>query len=121
MRRHLVALRRVVAGRVAIGTARREENLYSLVECCFSFLVFFRARHDVDLDLRSFVYPEHLVIVKITLLDAAVFYRDLAIESRGQSENNTAFHLCIDGVGVDHLSTVDSADDTMDLRLAVFS
>ena len=51
---------------------------------------------------RRLVVPQHLVVVEVTLHDAAVLNRDLALQRRGQAVDRAAFHLRLDRVGIDH-------------------
>src|SRR5882672_3864224 len=51
------------------------------------------AVHNVYLDCRRLVQPQHRVIVEIALLDAAIFQRDLTTECRRDAEDDPALDL----------------------------
>src|SRR3954466_7593518 len=53
----------------------------------------FRAFHDVNLDLRHLVHAQHLVVVKVRLLDFAVLESDLAVERGSEPVDDRAFNL----------------------------
>ncbi len=55
----------------------------------------------MNLDLRRLVDAQHAVVVEIGLLHAALVDGDLAIERRRQAENQSAFELRHDGIGID--------------------
>src|SRR5260370_12058550 len=107
-----------VAGGSENGVGQRGSNRGNagLADACGAQF----ARNDVDLDFRGFEHAEHLVVVEIRLLDAAVFERDFRFESGRQTEDDAAFHLCFDDVWMDSATAIDSADDAMDAHRAVF-
>src|SRR5438067_370061 len=51
------------------------------------------AVHDVNLDGRRLVHPEHPVIVEIALLDATVLERDLSVQRCRDAEDDRALDL----------------------------
>ena len=83
--------------------------------------MFFRTRNDIYLDLRRFVHPQHFVIIKVSLFDASVLQRDLAVKSGGQTEDDAALHLCSDRVGINDLSAVYRTNYAMNSWLAVIA
>src|SRR5437870_7762407 len=48
------------------------------------------ALHDVNLDCRRLVHPQHLVVVEIALLDTTALQRDLATQRRRDAEDDPA-------------------------------
>ncbi len=59
-------------------------------------------RTTVDLDGRRLVHAQQSgTMSKLRLLDAAVLQRDLAIEGRGDAENDAALDLRLHRVGID--------------------
>src|SRR6202012_6239215 len=59
------------------------------------------------------VESEHLVVMKIALLDGRVFYRNFAAEDRRQSEVPRAFDLRAHAVGIDGEPTIDGTNDAV--------
>ena len=78
------------------------------------------ALDDMNLDLRRLVDAQHAVVVEVGLLDPPLVDGDLAIERRGQAEDQPAFELRHDGVGIDGNAGIDRAGDAAQLHLAVF-
>src|SRR5262249_37345798 len=72
------------------------------------------ARNNVNLDFRSFVVPDHRIVVEVMLHDPAVLDCDFAFQSRRQTVKCPAFHLGLDRVRIDHPARVDSAPHLMD-------
>src|SRR6202011_3960560 len=68
----------------------------------------------VHFDDRRLVDAQSLVVVEIPLLDATVSEGDFAVQGSGQPKYYTAFHLRLDGVGIDHLPAIKRADDAFD-------
>src|SRR5207237_709453 len=79
------------------------------------------ARHDMDFDLRRFVHAQHLVVVKVALLDATFVQRDRALQRGRQAEDDPAFHLRLDRVGVDDAATIHRANHTMHAHRAILA
>ena len=67
---------------------------------------------EMDFDLRRLVDPQHAIVVEVRLLDAALGDGDLAVKCRGQAEDEPAFELGLDRVGIDSDAGVDRRDDT---------
>ena len=51
----------------------------------------------------------HLIVVEVPLLDASVLDRDLTFQRSGQAVHDSAFHLCLNRVGIDDPSSVHGA------------
>src|SRR2546428_309717 len=77
------------------------------------------AFHDVNLDCRRLVHPQHRVIVEIALLDATALQRDLSAERRGEAEDDRALDLRPDGIGIDDGAAIDRADHAPDANRSV--
>src|SRR5262249_14375591 len=77
------------------------------------------ARHQHALDLRHPSHAEHLIVVEIRLLDAAVPNRDLTIERGGESIDYGTFDLHLDAHWIYHGAGIDGDDDAVHARLAV--
>jgi hypothetical protein len=73
----------------------------------------------VDLDGRHLIHAQDLVGIKVGLLDAAVFQRDLAIERRRDAEDDRALDLRPDDVGIDDGIAIDRAEDAPDTNGSV--
>src|SRR5690606_7701087 len=69
---------------------------------------------DRDFNLRRLVHTQQLVIVKVRLLHATLVEFDIAVLGRRYSEDDTAFHLGSNDVGIHRRATVDGAEDTTD-------
>src|SRR5690349_13278436 len=63
----------------------------------------------MHLDRRSLVEAQCPIVVEVALLNAAIADRDLAEQSSCQAENDTAFDLRLDRVGVDDYAAIDRA------------
>ncbi len=62
----------------------------------------------VDFDLRSLIYPQSAVVVKVALIHVAACYRDL-IEQRGaEPKDEATLDLGAHCVRIDHHATIDS-------------
>src|SRR5207247_847566 len=77
------------------------------------------ARHDVHLDRRHAVHPQHRVVVKVALLHPAAVDRDLAVQRRRQAIHNGALHLRLDDVRIHHGAAIDRAHHPVHARHAV--
>jgi len=74
----------------------------------------------MNLDYRRFEHTQHLVIVEIFLLYAAVFEGDFGFQGGGEAEDDAAFHLRFDDIGIDDAAAVYGADDAVNFDVAVF-
>src|SRR5439155_11303852 len=74
---------------------------------------------DVDFDGRRLVHAQDLVAIEIGLLDTAVFEGDLAVERRGDAEDDRALDLRADGIGIDDGAAIDRASDAPDTNRAI--
>src|SRR5690348_6292042 len=63
----------------------------------------------MHLDRRSLVEAQCPIVVEVALLDAAVADRYLAEQGSCQTENDPAFDLRLDRVGVDDYAAIDRA------------
>src|SRR4029453_209796 len=61
--------------------------------------------------LGDFFETQHPVVTEVRLLDAAVLDCDLAVKGGGEAEDDAAFHLRANDVGIDLDSAVDGAPD----------
>src|SRR2546428_2647529 len=77
------------------------------------------AVHDVNLDCRRLVHPQHQVIVEIALLDTTALQRDLSMERRRNAEDDRALDLRSDGIGIDDRAAIDRADDAPDTNRSI--
>ena len=77
------------------------------------------ALDDVNLDLRRLIDAQHAVVVEIGLLDPPLVDGDLAIERRGEAEDQAAFELRHDGVGIDGDAGIDRRGDAAQMHLAL--
>jgi hypothetical protein len=68
----------------------------------------------MNLDRGCLIDAQHLVVIEIALLDAAVLQRDLAMERCRNAKDDRALDLCLDGIGVDDGAAIDRADDAPD-------
>src|SRR5438552_3908451 len=75
--------------------------------------------HDVDIDLRHLVDAEHFVGIEVPLLHAAFVDSDRAFERGGEPVYNAAFNLLGDDGGIDDMSAIDRAGDTVDLQFSL--
>ena len=71
-------------------------------------------------DHWGFEHTQHLVIVEIFLLYAAVFERDFGFQGGGEAEDDAAFHLRFDDIGIDDAAAVYGAHDAVNFDVAVF-
>src|SRR5206468_5943499 len=62
------------------------------------------------------IHPEQWVIMKVALLYATAFQRDLTMECCGETEDNAAFHLGSNSIRVDYCSAIDGAYNTMNFK-----
>ena len=60
----------------------------------------------MDLDLWRLIDAQHAVVMEIGLLDPSPVDGDLAIECRGQAENQSAFQLGHNGIRIDRYAGV---------------
>lgn len=66
---------------------------------------------DGDFDGRRLIDAQDLVSIEIGLLDTSFLEGDLAIERRGDAEDDRALDLRLDGVGTDDGAAIERADD----------
>src|SRR5262249_7346703 len=78
------------------------------------------ALDQMDVDQRRLVDAQHPVVVKIALLDAAVFNRDLAEQGGRNPKNYPALHLCLYRVRVDDRPAIDGADHALYADVTLF-
>ncbi len=78
------------------------------------------ALDDMNLDLRRLVDAQHAVVVEVGLLHAPLVDGDLAIERGGQAEDQPAFELRDDGIGIDGNAGIDRGGDAAQMHLALF-
>src|SRR6202021_1474980 len=79
----------------------------------------FVARHDVNFYAWHIVDAHHRVIIEIALLRLATLDRDFIEQRRGQSEHKTALHLRLHHIRIDHLPTINRANDAIQLHAAI--
>ena len=104
-------MRLPVSANIALATAGATGGTAGLADAGRGL----RARHDVDLDLRHLVDPQHRVVVEVALLHAPVLERDLrrtARPSRPKTMAPSIWAWIV--VRVDGAAAVDGADDAMD-------
>src|SRR5262245_15993408 len=77
------------------------------------------ALNDMNLDRGRLIDAQHLVVMEIALLDAAILQRDLTMERARDPKNDRALDLRLDGVGIDDGTTIDCADDASDTNRSV--
>src|SRR5205823_799606 len=75
---------------------------------------FIFAGHNVHLDLRHLVHPEHRIVVKVPLPHASFLEGDLAIQGSGEAKDDTTLHLSAYNVGVHHRAAINRADHAVD-------
>src|SRR5204862_7565387 len=63
-------------------------------------------------------HPQHPVVVEIGLFDPAILERDLPPQRTADAEIDATLDLCLHGVGVNHGTAVDRADDPVHPQLA---
>ena len=78
------------------------------------------ALDDVNVDLRRLIDAQHAVVVEVGLLDAPLVDGDLAVERGGQAEDQPAFELRHDGIGIDGDAGIDRGGDAAQMHLALF-
>ena len=78
------------------------------------------ALDDMNLDLRRLVDAQHAVVMEVGLLDASLVDGDLAVERGGQAEDQPAFELRHDRVGIDGDAGIDRRGDAAQLHFALF-
>src|SRR4030095_9262134 len=81
---------------------RRHSRFSDSASGCFT-------RSDMDLDHRHFVDPQHGIVVKITLLHAALVDGDGAIKRGAKTVDNATLHLRYHLIRVYVHSAVDGA------------
>src|ERR1700735_3986152 len=79
----------------------------------------FSALDDMHFDLRHFIDSQHAVIVKITLLHAALLDADVAVQSRGQSEYHATLQLRDHSIRIYHDPGIHCHDDSLQAHRAV--
>src|SRR6266404_1391478 len=80
---------------------------------------FFLDRNNVCFYFGHLVHSQHWIVMKVPLFHAAAFETDLAVESRGESENRAALQLRLNCIWIHNPSTVDGGDDAMHSHFAV--
>ena len=78
------------------------------------------ALDDVNLDLRRLVDAQHAIVVEIGLLHPSLVDGDLAVECGGQAEDQPAFELRHDRIGIDGDAGIDRGRDAAQMHLALF-
>jgi hypothetical protein len=73
----------------------------------------------VDVDRGDLIDAQGSIVVEIALFHPAVFQRDLAVKDGGQTIDDGALRLRLDGVGIDPDTAIDRAGDTLDRNVAV--
>ena len=71
------------------------------------------ALDDLHLNGWDLVHAHHGVVVKVALLHDPVLEGDASLGGGGESVDDAALHLGVDGVGVDHQSAVHRAPDAV--------
>src|SRR4051812_30749976 len=77
------------------------------------------ALHEMHVDSRRLVDPQHAVVTEVTLLHPAILDRDLAVQGACKAENDPAFHLRPNRVGVYGDATIDDAPHARRIHGAV--
>jgi hypothetical protein len=73
----------------------------------------------MNLDDGHLVDTQSPIGVEIALLDAPILEGDLAVKRGGETVDDGALHLRLDGVGIDDDAAVDRASDALDGDIAV--
>jgi hypothetical protein len=73
----------------------------------------------MHLDHRRFIYPGHVVLMEIALLDASALDGDFAFHRRAESEDDGAADLLLHDGGIDNLAAIGGADCPMNFQLAL--
>src|SRR5262245_13461483 len=76
------------------------------------------SERQVRLYLGHSVETQHRVVIEIALDYAALFDGNLAVQSRCQAPNDTAFYLFGDGQWIDHMAAVNGTYDALNPDLA---
>src|SRR5215472_6776110 len=102
-------------GKDRVGHCRDDERSSALAHSAWGG----GTLNDVDFDSRGFVHPQHLVRIEVGLLDTAVLERDLAMQRRGDAEDDCALYLRLDGIGIDGGAAVHRTHDAADTNVPV--
>src|SRR5262245_53225855 len=71
------------------------------------------ARNDVDLDPGRVVDSQHLIVVKVALLNTPFVDCYTAVQGGGGSKDDGTLHLRFDRLGVDHLAAIYGANHSL--------